>query len=190
MQHTLTLTHGPVRLRPLTLDDAEALHRTLSPNMWGGMADPFPETPEALNELHAPMLGATTVIPFTVEFHGEVVGRTVYYDLVPELRVEVGSTFLAPEVWGTLVNPTLKYLMFAHAFDELGLQRVALRCDSRNSRSHAAIAKPGARFEGTLRNFRGSADGSIVDVDYFSIVPAEWPAVREGLLARIGRLGV
>ncbi|WBL20257.1 GNAT family N-acetyltransferase [Citricoccus sp. NR2] len=186
MQHTLTLTRGPVRLRPLTLDDAEALHRTLSPEMWAGMADPFPETPAALNELHAPMLASETVLAFTVEFEGNVVGRTVFYDLVPGLRVEVGSTFLDPRVWGTTVNPTMKYLMFAHAFDELGLQRVALRCDSRNTRSHRAIAKLGAHFEGTLRNFRGSADGSIVDVDYFSIVAEEWPAVREGLLARLG----
>lgn len=186
MQHTLTLTHGPVRLRPLTLDDAEALHRTLSPEMWAGMADPFPHTPAALNELHVLMLEAATVIAFTVEFEGDVVGRSVFYDLVSGLRVEVGSTFLAPEVWGTVVNPTMKYLMFRHAFDELGLQRVALRCDSRNTRSHRAIAKLGAHFEGTLRNFRGAADGSIVDVDYFSILPSEWPAIREGLLARLG----
>lgn len=186
MQHSLTLHHGPVRLRPLTLDDAEALHRTLSQHIWGGMADPFPDTPAALNELHAPMLASEQVLAFTVEFEGVVVGRTVYYDLVPGLRTEVGSTFLDPRVWGTAVNPTMKYLMFAHAFDELGLQRVALRCDSRNTRSHRAIAKLGARFEGTLRNFRAAADGSIVDVDYFSILPEEWPAVREQLVERIG----
>lgn len=185
MQHSLTLNHGPVRLRPLTLDDAEALHGLLNPQMWTGMADPFPETPEALNALHRPMLNADSVLAFTVEHDGEVVGRTVYYDLVPGLRVEVGSTFLAPAAWGTVVNPTMKYLMFRHAFDKLGLRRVALRCDSRNSRSHRAIAKLGAQFEGTLRNFRPAADGSLADVDYFSILPEEWPAVREGLLARI-----
>ena len=55
----------------------------------------------------------------------------------------------------------------------------------RNARSHAAIARLGATFEGTLRRFRPAADGTIADVDYFSVVREEWPAVRTGLEARL-----
>ena len=83
------------------------------------------------------------------------------------------------------MNPGCKLLLFGHAFEEWALERVALRCDHRNARSHAAIARLGATFEGTLRRFRPAADGTIADVDYFSVVREEWPAVRAGLEARL-----
>jgi RimJ/RimL family protein N-acetyltransferase len=56
-----------------------------------------------------------------------VVGSTSYLD--PELRhrrVEIGSTWYTPDVWGTRVNPECKLLLLAHAFDVLGMNRVSL----------------------------------------------------------------
>src|SRR5262249_42321836 len=79
------------------------------------------------------------------------VGSTSYLDPVPRhRRVEIGSTWYAPEVWGTRVNPECKLLLLAHAFDVLGMNRVSLCTDARNTRSQAAIEKLGAVKEGTL----------------------------------------
>jgi RimJ/RimL family protein N-acetyltransferase len=76
--------------------------------------------------------------------------------------------------------------MLGHAFDVWGCARVALRADTRNTRSVAAITRLGAVPEGVLRNHRLAPDGTRGDTAYFSILPAEWPGVRAGLLARLG----
>ena len=49
----------------------------------------------------------------------------------------------------------------------------------------AAIRKLGAQYDGTLRHHRLRADGTVRDSAYFSILAAEWPAVRAGLDARV-----
>lgn len=185
MEHRITLSRRGVRLRPLTPDDAPALRAVVDEDAWGGMSVPFPRTDEQMAEHLRTLTGTAGMMAFAVEQDGELVGRTAFYDYVPGLRVEVGSTVYARRVWGTALNPTAKLLLFAHAFEQLGVGRVSLRCDSRNRRSHAAIRRLGARYEGTLRRFRPSADGTVVDVDYFSILPEEWPGVRAGLEARL-----
>lgn len=181
----VTLRLGPVTLRPLTLEDASVLRGLIDEALWAGMSSPMPRDDAEMRVHLEALMAPKSTLAFAVELDGEVVGRTAFYDHVPGLRVEVGNTFYARHVWGGIVNPSAKLLMFGHAFDELGVERLSLRCDHRNSRSHAAIARLGARFEGTLRRFRPAADGTIADVDYFSIVREEWPEVRAGLEARV-----
>lgn len=185
MQHQIVLSRGPVTLRPLRVDDAPALRALVDEGSWAGMSSPLPADDQQMAEHLAAMVATPTALAFAVELDGGLVGRTSLYDLVSGLRVEVGNTIYARRVWGSTVNPSAKLLLFTHAFDELGMRRVALRCDSRNARSHAAIERLGARFEGTLRSFRPSADGSIADVDYFSVLADEWPSVRAGLERRL-----
>jgi N-acetyltransferase len=74
-----------------------------------------------------------------------------------------------------------------YAFEELDLQRVALRTDVRNERSAAAIKKLGATFEGSLRSHRIGADGVTSDTIYFSIIKKEWREVKAKLEARLER---
>ena len=100
-------------------------------------------------------------------------------------RVEIGHTFYGRRFWGGDTNPHTKLLMLAHAFDTWSCERVALRCDADNARSAAAIQRLGARPEGVLRAHRRRHDGTVADTAYFSVVRAEWPEVRAGLLARV-----
>jgi RimJ/RimL family protein N-acetyltransferase len=79
--------------------------------------------------------------------------------------------------------------MLAHAFDAWSCERVALRCDAANGRSARAIERLGARPEGVLRGHRRRHDGTVADTAYFSVLRTEWPEVRRGLLARVGRPG-
>lgn len=185
MQHEITLVRADVRLRPLSASDAPEMLAIIEDEAWQGMSRPVPRTlSEAQAELES-VLAPASSLAFAIERDGVFVGRTVLYDLVPQLRVEIGNTYLAREVRGTSVNPTAKLLLLGYAFEELGMHRVALRCDSRNARSHRAIRALGAQFEGTLRGFRRGADGSLVDVDYFSVLRPDWPQVRERLLTRL-----
>lgn len=186
MQHDVTLSRDGIVLRPLAPADAPALRAVVDEETWGGMSVPFPRSDEEMAAHLQTLVGTEGVLAFAVEQDGELVGRTTFYEYVPGLRVEIGNTIYARTVWGTSLNPAVKLLLLTHAFEVMEVGRVALRCDSRNRRSHDAIRRLGAAYEGTLRRFRPSADGSVVDVDYFSIVPEEWPAVRTGLEARLG----
>ncbi|GAB2535403.1 GNAT family N-acetyltransferase [Brachybacterium huguangmaarense] len=185
MHHDVILRRGSVALRPLTAGDGPALRSLVDEAMWAGNGQPLPRTDEEMSRLLAALVEAPATFAFAVELDGRLVGRTVLYELVEGLKVEIGHTIYAREVWGTAVNPTAKLLLMGHAFDDLGVGRVALRCDHRNARSRGAILRLGAMFEGTLRRFRPAADGTVADVDYFSVIAEEWPAVRAGLEERL-----
>ena len=117
---------------------------------------------------------------------GAVAGTSSYLDVsVPDARLEIGFTTYAEPVWATSVNPETKLLLLGHAFEVLGAGRVQLKTDVRNERSQQAIARLGARYEGTLRRYQRRDDGSVRDTILFSVLAEEWPAVRDGLRARL-----
>jgi RimJ/RimL family protein N-acetyltransferase len=60
-----------------------------------------------------------------------------------------------------------------------------IRTDRLNTRSQAAIAKPGAQREGVLRRHSKREDGTFRDTLVFGVVKDEWPAVKAGLTARL-----
>jgi RimJ/RimL family protein N-acetyltransferase len=117
---------------------------------------------------------------------GAVVGTSSYLGVsVTDARLEVGSTAYAPAVWGSTVNPETKLLLLGHAFETLNAGRVQLKTDVRNLRSQEAIARLGARYEGTLRRYQRRADGSMRDTVMFSVTAEEWPDVRVRLRKRL-----
>ncbi|MHA6627663.1 GNAT family N-acetyltransferase [Pseudonocardia sichuanensis] len=121
-------------------------------------------------------------VPYAGLPAGTVVGTSSYLDVsVPDARLEIGSTAYTPAVWGTAVNPDTKLALLAHAFDVLGAGRVQLKTDVRNVRSQRAIARLGARYEGTLRRYQRRADGTVRDTVLFSILAEDWPQVRARL---------
>lgn len=127
-------------------------------------------------------------LPYAVRLlaTGELVGATSYIDPVPpHKRVEIGWTWYRPDQWAGAVNPECKLLLLAHAFDALGLNRVQLVTDLLNTRSQAAITKLGATREGVLRAHMVTRGGRVRDTVVFGIAAPEWPAVKDGLLARL-----
>ncbi|HEY1761501.1 MAG TPA: GNAT family protein [Acidimicrobiales bacterium] len=116
---------------------------------------------------------------------GYVIGMSSFYTgLANQGGVEIGSTYLRPDVRGGSANAETKLLMLQHAFDG-GAIRVQFRVDTRNLRSQAAVAKLGAVKEGILRRDRLTWTGYVRDTVYFSILADEWPAVKERLEARL-----
>ncbi len=97
---------------------------------------------------------------------------------------EIGWTWLAAEAQRTAINTEAKLLMLRHAFEAWRVHRVCLNADARNQRSRTAIERLGAKFDGVIRAERMAIDGVIRDTACYSIVEAEWPAVRDGLEAR------
>jgi N-acetyltransferase len=183
-----------VEVAPVDPDrDAEALFAALDDErVWQHVAG-RPDTAQAYaTTLHRNLAAGRLPwlvrlrVPYAGLSAGSVVGTSSYLDVsVPDARLEIGSTAYLPAVWGTAVNPDTKLAMLAHAFDVLGAGRAQLKTDVRNVRSQRAIARLGARYEGTLRRYQRRADGTVRDTVVFSILAEEWPAVRAGLELRV-----
>ncbi|WP_328928764.1 GNAT family N-acetyltransferase [Streptomyces sp. NBC_00190] len=103
----------------------------------------------------------------------------------PHRRLEIGYTFLGASWQGTGLNTEAKLLMLTHAFEVMGMHRVELLTDVRNSRSRAAIARLGATHEGVLRHHMVMRDGWIRDTAVYSITRPEWPDAKRSLQARV-----
>lgn len=129
-----------------------------------------------------------SVLPWVtvLKNEGRVVGSTRFLDLdLTHRTVEIGHTWIAPEYQGAGVNPEAKLLQLRYAFEELGLNRVALKTHHENLQSQAAMRKLGAVEEGTFRNHYVMPDGSLRHSVWFSIVREEWPGVRARLEERL-----
>jgi len=187
VEHDLTLAGHGVALRPLAPDDAAELLALVDAASWQGFTSPVPRDEDALRDwIHASVTTPAKLAFAVVGDGGELRGTTSFYDLSRDQgRVEIGSTLYGRAWWGGTTNPAAKLLLFTHAFETWGLQRVALRADARNARSLAAIERLGAVREGVLRSHRVAGDGTRGDTVYFSVLADEWPAVRAGLEARL-----
>jgi RimJ/RimL family protein N-acetyltransferase len=98
---------------------------------------------------------------------------------------EIGYTWLTRDAIRTAANTEAKLLMLTYAFEVWQVLRVCLHTDARNQRSQAAIERIGGKFEGVLRAHRMAADFTPRDSYRYSIVVAEWPALKPRLAARL-----
>jgi RimJ/RimL family protein N-acetyltransferase len=189
----VTLAGHDVRLEPLEPKHADALVAAASDGrLWEIAYTSVPEPARmaamidevAARSARGEMLG-WAVVDTT---RGVVVGSTRYHDVVTAIgRVEIGYTWYAASAQRSHVNTAAKLLLMAHAFDTLGCGVVGLRTDILNRRSQAAIEALGARRDGVIRHHALRRDGSVRDTVMYSILAAEWPAVRAGLEARLAR---
>jgi N-acetyltransferase len=185
-----------VTLVPMSLDHVDGLVAAANENRvtydWTTVPGAADEMAAHIGRLHK-LRDMGTWMPFTTTCagNGEVIGATAFLSIewwgrgeFPD-SVEIGSTWLTSSAQRTVANTEAKLLMLTHAFEVWGVQRMQLKTDARNERSRNAIARLGAQFEGVLRNFQPGAGakgaGAPRDTAMFSILPSEWPAVRERL---------
>lgn len=184
---TPTLQGKHVRLEPLSLTHLDAIQELAQdPTIWTYMNGRIHDRAslqtwfDTAKKLHPHTW--VTVLQST----GEVVGTSRYIDLDLRHRtVEIGNTWIAAPHRGTKVNPEAKLLQLTYAFEELKLQRVALKTHHNNLHSQAAMRKLGAQYEGTFRNHMIMDDGTTRHTVWFSITKEDWPAVKAGLETRL-----
>ncbi|MGB1586437.1 MAG: GNAT family N-acetyltransferase [Thermoplasmatota archaeon] len=189
---------GHASLEPLRPEHAkELLDAAQDPAIWRFMPNPMPESVEAMEAWIQMRIGGSPDDPCHVagtdqyaflvrDADGTAAGSTSLYALDRnQKRAEIGWTWYGTRWHGTLLNKACKRLMLAWAFDELGLRRVQMKCDARNTRSFHAMAALGAVHEGTLRRHDMMWDGHIRDAELFSITDLEWPTVRARLDERL-----
>ena len=191
----VTLEGRHVRLEPMSRERIDAIAEVLSAAaadgaMWESKVTTIPRPEEtrdyvlqALKELEA---GVSMPFVTVDRASGKAVGTTRYMNIeAPHRRLEIGTTWIGSSFQRTAINTEAKYLMLRHAFEALGCVAVDLRTHEKNAQSRAAIERLGAKLDGILRNHRILPDGSLRNTATYSIIEAEWPAVRARLEARL-----
>jgi RimJ/RimL family protein N-acetyltransferase len=118
--------------------------------------------------------------------HEAYAGSTTYMNVsAADDRLEIGATWLGREFQGTGLNRQCKYLLLHHAFEIIGAHRVEFRTDERNMQSRTAIEKIGGKFEGCLREHMVLPDGYRRNTYCYSILKAEWDAMKGNFLKQI-----
>ncbi|MGE0158819.1 MAG: GNAT family N-acetyltransferase [Gemmatimonadales bacterium] len=110
--------------------------------------------------------------------HGEPVGVASFLRITPDAgSIEVGHIHYAPRLQRTRAATETMYLMMRRAFDELGYRRYEWKCDALNAPSRRAAERLGFTYEGTFRQ-HVVTKGRNRDTAWYSIIDAEWPAIR------------
>jgi ribosomal-protein-alanine N-acetyltransferase len=189
---TVTLDGKTVRLEPLGMEHSAGLRVVFEED--NSILRYHPLAPgDASDEGWDAYMRQTLSVPGRMPFamvlkeSGQAIGTTSYMDIRPEHRgLEIGWTWIGKAYQGTQVNPENKYLLLRHAFETLGAIRVQLKTDARNIQSQRAMAKLGAKLEGTLRNQIILPDGYYRHSVMFSVIADEWPEVKAAIERRLG----
>ena len=187
----VTLEGGHVRIEPLNYEHADGVRAaTADGELWRlwYTSVPAPENTKEWIDIALDVRERLGGMPFVVfeKRTGVLVGATRYFNVdAPNRRLEIGHTWYAKRVQRTAVNTECKLLLLTHAFEALGCVAVEFRTSSFNFQSREAIARLGAKQDGILRNHQILPDGTLRDTVVFSIIAAEWPAVKRHLLFRL-----
>ncbi|HXP19232.1 MAG TPA: GNAT family protein [Streptosporangiaceae bacterium] len=184
-----TLENSHVLLRPVRPDDRESLRAiAMDPEIWRYFIvrietdadfDAFFDAGLADQES-----GVRVVCHITDKRTGRAAGSMSFFNMAErDGRLEIGWSWLGRDFRGTGVNRWAKFLMLQHAFEQMGAERVEFKTDRLNTQACRGLRNIGATEEGTLRSLNPMPGGRRRDAVYYSILRAEWPDVREQLLA-------
>jgi len=183
----ITLAGRHALLEPLSYDHHDNLVEAVRDGelwrLWYTSVPP-PEGMRAEIERRLGLQQAGTMLPFAVRSlpSRKIVGMTGLMNIDATNRhVESGPSWYAKSVQRTLLNTECKLMLLAHAFESLASIAVEFRTGFFNYASRRAIERLGAKQDGILRSHRRYPDGSLRDTVVFSIVAAEWPAVKKHL---------
>ena len=201
---TINLIGKEVTLRPLTSNDAAALHEASSGSREKYRYNPVPngliEAKEYVEKALIQKMNGFRY-PFVVIWKGIISGTTSYSDFQPWTWpegsenqrtdrpdvLEIGYTWISSSAQRTRCNTEAKYLLATYAFEELNVHRVSLRTDERNEASRKAIERIGACFEGIRRADMPSVDGSVRNSAFYSILRSEWPTIKQRLESKMAQ---
>jgi RimJ/RimL family protein N-acetyltransferase len=184
-----TLENEHVQLRPVTADDRAALHAiAMDPAIWRYF--PFRVATDEDFDVFFDLgltdqaAGRRVVYLITDKRTGHAAGSMSFSNIMQkDGRLEIGWSWLGRDFQGAGINRWAKFLMMRHAFEQLGAERVEFKTDQLNTQARHGLCNVGAREEGILRSFNPMPDGRRRDAVYYSVLRAEWPDVRDQLLA-------
>ncbi|MGK3992284.1 GNAT family N-acetyltransferase [Sorangium sp. So ce1024] len=187
----LVLENHAVSLRPLSYDDRAGLRAiAFDPDIWRYFVTRV-ETEDDLARFLDTAIADTrasrrVVFGVVDRATGQLAGSMAYGNLAEsDRRLEIGWSWLGRAFRGTRVNGWSKYLLLQHAFEAMSCERVEFKTDVLNLQARAGLRKIGAIEEGVLRSYNVMPGGRRRDAVYYSVLRAEWPAVKEALGSRL-----
>lgn len=191
-QKEYILENDRVMLRPLQSVDFEKLKYFAlnQPEIWKYSQQPA-DGPENLENYIAIALHGRNegkVYPFIIfdKHSNQFAASTRFYEFQKNhASVQLGYTWYGKEFQGAGLNKQCKLLLLEFAFEELGLERVEFRADTRNECSIVSMKSIGCTVEGVLRNNCASPHDRR-DSIVLSILKSEWfGKVKEQLEIKI-----
>jgi N-acetyltransferase len=189
----VTLRGTQVTLVPLGMshhdDLAEAVKDGELWQLWYTSV-PAPENMSKEIERRLNLQANGEMLPFAVISNSDnkAAGMTTFMNVdASNRRVEIGSTWYRKSVQRTGLNSECKLLLLQHAFEALNCIAVEFRTHFFNRQSRTAIERLGAKLDGILRSHQLVANGTLRDTCVYSIIAAEWPAVKANLSWHLGR---
>ena len=173
-----TLGDDHLRLRALTPDDAEPIHRLFaseeSTRFWSHR--PLADRDAGARWIAERLAEADTRVDWVVEHAGAAVGVCFFSDLSPEnRRAEIGYAIAAGSQGRGFATGAVG-LALAHGFDTLSLHRVEADVDPRNTPSLRLLERFGFVAEGRLRD-RWQVTGEVQDTILLGLLEPDWRRV-------------
>jgi N-acetyltransferase len=188
----VTLSDSAVTLAPLEKSHRDDLVKAVEDGeLWRLWYTSIP-APEAMGqeiERRLRLQSEGTMLPFTVitNTDNKAVGMTTFMNIDGvHRRVEIGSTWYRRSVQRTALNSRCKLLLLEYAFETLNCIAVEFRTHFFNHQSRRAIERLGAKLDGILRSHQLAGNGTLRDTCVYSVIAAEWPAVKANLRWRLG----
>ena len=152
-QKNIILENDSVCLKPLELSHVDFLIHIVennpdllkySPSKFGTIAllRQYVETNVSLRE-------SGKKYPFIIfdKKYNKFAGSTSFLNISDKgKRLEIGSTWIGKKYQRTGLNRNCKFLLMSYAFEELNVERLELKTDSRNKQSQKAIEGIGAKY--------------------------------------------
>lgn len=184
LDFNLTLENENILLRPVVPNDREELRQQATdPSNWIYFTIDLSvrEEFDRWFDMSVSEKEKQNRLPFAVvrKSDGKLMGSSSFANIsYRDSRIEIGATWLGREFQGTGTNPQMKYLMFKHAFEVLGMERVEIKTDVLNLPARNAVKKIGAVEEGILRSHTLMTHGRRRDTIFYSILRNEWEGVK------------
>jgi len=172
-------------LRPLTLDDEQALQQVADEDsLWiYGLQDL--SKPGELNKYIRQAIsdrenGTSAVWVIIDKKTNKVAGCTRLAEISwKDERGQIGWTWIGRDFQGSGLNKEMKFLILTYGFEVLGLNRIEFKADERNHQSRQALLGIGATREGVLRQHMKIHNGYIRNTVFYSILKSEWETIKE-----------
>jgi RimJ/RimL family protein N-acetyltransferase len=142
------LANSVVSLSPLREDDFEELYAVASdPLIWEQHPNPDRYKREVFETYFEGAMASRGAFLIRDARTDRAIGSTRFYDHDPDKsEVKIGYTFFARDCWGKNLNPQVKALMLAHAFQYV--DNVIFHVGALNKRSRIAMERLGAELLG------------------------------------------
>jgi [ribosomal protein S5]-alanine N-acetyltransferase len=186
----VTLTDGPVTLRPLRRNDRRAWHEVRSRNAdWLRPWEATPPPPNSsmvpsfrrLVRLYSEQARAGEAMPWVITYEGRFAGQLTVSNIVwGSARMASIGYWVDSSVAGRGVMPTSVALAVDHCFFTVGLHRIEVNIRPENNASLRVVEKLGFRYEG-LRERMLHIDGRWCDHRSFALTVEDVP---DGLVRR------